>query len=294
MNDHEELLTLATKYGPLLRPSTEDIDDANRSVMSLSQSYDEHGLPIQRRGLLDPAIQAHLDDDVKADIMFLQQKTASVLLSDEAADISGELAKVAEALKLSRISYSNIVETLLDMQDIDRLSGRVSLLVQEDINKASLVSKLIDGHLDEVRSVLHCSKRSGAEPAPDDGMSSDQQLADLAATAKKVQKYKDESEKLQAELKRVGVFDLCPTETSNEFTSPRGMGPLPLPHAALKALADRIEIDNKKHRELQRDITTRFGFLPTSKEGVERAIESLRTECQQLEVQLNEAINGGS
>ena len=272
MAAYSELFSLAQKYEPLLQKPEEDEEAIIPRVVSSSLASELH---------------ARLDDDVKLDTMLMQQKTSGILLSNEAKAACHDLAQTASTLHLSHVSYANIVETLLALQTIDRLSVRVTHDLKEDKKKADIVAELISGHLQNLASVL-VDKSNSADITMDDEKQS------LASTTKKTQKYLDETQKLRNELQTAGVFEICPSETADEFTSPSGIGPLP--HASLKALADRIDTDNKKLREMQRDLNMKYGYPETSfvQVEIEEEIERLRLECQQLEEQLNDTINNGT
>ena len=277
MAAYAELFSLAQKYEPLLqRPEEDDEEEIIPRHVSASLALELH---------------SRLDDDVKLDTMLMQQKTSGILLSNEAKSACHDLAQTASILNLSHVSFANIVETLLALQSIDRLSARVTHDLKEDTKKANIVAELITGHLQNLNSVLVDKTNSVDITTMEDEKQPSEQAS---ATMKKTQKYLDEIQKLRNELQAAGVFALCPSETANEFTSPLGVGPLP--HASLKALADRIDTDHKKCRDVQRDLNVKYGYPETSfdQTEIEQEIERLRLECSQLEEQLNDTINSGT
>ena len=272
MAAYTELFSLAQKYEPVLHRPEDDEEVVIPRNVSSSLALEFH---------------ARLDDDVKLDTMLMEQKSSGILLSNEAKAACHDLAQTAASLNLSRVSFTNIVETLLALQTIDRLSLRVTHDLKDDTKKANIVAELVAGHLQNLESVLVDKSNSVDTTMGDEKQSSEQ----ASATMKKTQKYLDEIQKLRSELQAAGVFALCPSETANEFTTPLGVGPLP--HASLKALADRIDADNKKIRDGQRDLNVKYGYPETSfdQTEIEQEIERLRVECQQLEEQLNDTIN---
>ena len=274
MNDHQDLFLLSQRYASLLKRP--EIDAPS------SSSY------------VDPNIRTHVDADIKADTAVLRQKTAFIMLSEPAVQACSELVKVAAALQVARISYANVVETLVDVEDVGRLAARVSQRMRRDTAHATAAAECVKGHLAALERMLQQQGDSVLTPS-DPSVDTDPATTAAAATAAaKVQKYAEKTAALREELAAAGVFALCPVETAHEFTSQGGVGPLP--HAALKALADRMDADTRKQREMERDLAGRYGYpaAPHRQEDVEREVERLREECAQLETQLNDAINDGT
>jgi hypothetical protein len=291
--DHQDLFLLSQRYASLLHRTEPDVQPSSSSSSSSShQSY------------VEANARAQVDADIKADTAILRQKTASIVLSEPAAHACSELVKVAAALQVSRVSYANVVETLLDVEDVGRLSARVSQRMSSDNAKAAALAERVHGLVLELERVLQHQGDSLLPPS-DTTVSAtaaaaaaaainDPATATATATSVKIQKYLEKAQALRDELAAAGVFALCPAETAKEFTSLGGVGPLP--HAALKALADRIDADARKLRDMVRDLAGRYGYpaVPHQQHDVEREVERLREECAQLETQLNDAINNGA
>ena len=294
--DHQDLFLLSQRYASLLHRTEPDVQPSSSSSSSSShQSY------------VDANVRAQVDVDIKADTAILRQKTASIVLSEPAAHACSELVKVAAELQVSRVSYANVVETLLDVEDVGRLSARVSQRMSSDNAKAAALTERVHGLVLELERVLQqqgdsllppsdtsvavTAAAAAAAAAINDPATA---TATATATSVKIQKYLEKAQALRDELAAAGVFALCPAETAKEFTSLGGVGPLP--HAALKALADRIDADARKLRDMERDLAGRYGYpaVPHQQHDVEREVERLREECAQLETQLNDAINNGA
>lgn len=240
-----------------------------------------------------PTVLQHIADDMNVDIRHMKNLVDKITLDKDAVDDLSYLANLALLLNLSHISYTNFMEALLKLQDTTRTIERNGLSIR-------ILSREISTTIDRVKHRVTDINNAITVNSPQDtdlGINSlsilltDINSIEDMAPSKKIHKYNKLSQILHNELKSIGVYDLCPSETQLDAISPHGIGPLP--HSALILLADKLSKGYKMEISLRKELRTNYDYpdTPMSKEEMENEINNLREECQRLEDQVNAVIS---
>ena len=279
-SDFEDFVYLVKKWSVLLYPQA-PLPLLNQHVTTESDSIDV------------PDNQSLIIDDFKSDLAFMQNVTRKIDLGEDSSGICKNFAKVAMALQLSHASYSTITEALTALQDMERISNRLSLHLHRHVTKTEQFLSVIQSYSAVADASEETRRADGAELSAGtiEAPTAEAELINQ----KKILKYTESSEAFRIELETAGVFSLCPVDTTRTVLSPNSIGPLP--HTALVAFASHIRIEEEKQLELQQKLAGLYGvesfsLIPNDRDSVEREIDSLRQDCSFLEEQMREGLVG--
>lgn len=272
-SDLENLAGLSSKWSTLIHPKP-------------TFPHVHNSIPCDSDGSFD--FQLNLAHDYRNDLAGMRSLITSIVINGYSRNASTKLAKVATALHLSHISFSTVTEVLIALQEIGRVTGRVSKHFTQtltQLNQSFVDFRNFSGAAELAVRMRRTDNKllQNFSDAPPIGNTD-------TITKRKIAKYLEAIECYRSELEAAEVFLLCPSVTSSAFTSPKGIGPLP--HQSLLAFSTIIDIEDARQSELLQKLTGIYGpgsFMsqcPLDKIKLMNEIENLQLECRSLECQL--------